>query len=57
MVNVELDVNSGDVSPAGEDGGNHYVMIFREGDQYYLNNTGVVNNGDDSAVTPISEAH
>lgn len=57
MVNVHLDSNTGDVSPANNpNAGNHYVMIFKEGNQYYLNNTGVLSNGNSSAVQPLSAA-
>lgn len=50
QVGSTLDENTGEVSPpASPAEQNHYVLIQREGDDFILTNSGVLNNGDSSA--------
>jgi hypothetical protein len=54
---VHLDPDTGALRPpTSMQDQNHYVLIFKQGEQYYLANTGVASNGNGSAVRPLSAA-
>lgn len=56
MVGVHLNPQSGKLSvPTSFNAQNHFVLVLKDRGRYYLLNTGVVNNGDGSALKSLSQ--
>ncbi len=56
LVGVYLDINTGQVRPPDERKykQNHFVLVFPQAGKYWMLNSGVLDNGNGSALTPLN---
>ena len=57
LVGVFLDVNTGQVRPPDDSKykQNHFVLVFPQSGKYWMLNSGVLDNGNGSALIPLSD--